>query len=134
MPVEARWFNEDQLILHFRYIGEFTWAEAHDADQQIRALLASTDHTIDLLYDLSELQSFPLGSREQARIIAEQPPYPNLGLVVLIGEMVLYDLMRATFKSVGGVPITFAYASTVPGALEVIARERRKRRTRHEPG
>jgi hypothetical protein len=121
MPVDTRWYDDTKKILVVRFSGNWTWEEGRINDEYLRALLGSVDHSVDIIMDVRESQTFPPMLRENTEQILDEP-YENFGLSVVTGDRSYFDQIVATSQQIGGFHFDIDHANTIEEALAMIER------------
>ncbi|MBC7870349.1 MAG: hypothetical protein H7Y09_05870 [Chitinophagaceae bacterium] len=110
MTVTAQWDNEAKTIIRLEFVGKWTWAEHHEANTVMEAMVNTASVTIDLIPDLSSSQLVPEGALSQARSIAMRQQI-KFGLIVAVkaGKFIeiLYGVFQQLYGRRSGFPDTF---------------------------
>ena len=84
MTVQASWDNEDQTIIRTNFVGAWTWGEAHEAADTMNAMMASVDHTVNLIVDVTHSSRVPQFALKEIRAMLLKRS-PNADLTVIVG-------------------------------------------------
>ena len=120
MPITVDWFNDEQTVLCFTYIGAWGWEEFYGSIQQSHKLMAHVNHTVHILIDVQDSQLFPtnmLSHLHQLRSIA----HPNTGDVVVVGaNSFLRTLSELYVRGFGHVGRRFKLVKTLKEAEQFL--------------
>ncbi|NWF68280.1 MAG: hypothetical protein HXY40_04280 [Chloroflexi bacterium] len=84
MPVTVQWDDDAHTIIYFRLTAPWSWDDYEHGDQQVRALLDSVNHTVDIILDFASMGMLPLNSFPYIRRAAIDI-HPNQGMVAILG-------------------------------------------------
>jgi hypothetical protein len=122
MPVQVRWYNEDERILYYDFQGAWTWDEYFNALAEGRALMRSVDHRVCLLNDMRHATHIPSGFMSKAQTVVGSRP-DNTGRVVFIATQTFFlnllDTVRRVLPDFGA---NYYYEDTEEHALAHLQR------------
>lgn len=122
--IRVSWHDEDRLIISAEYSGDLTWEEFSSWDPLVREMLASVEHHVDGIVDMTHVKKFPpdYGMIVQGGHV-EFPP--KLDVVVLVGNRFAYDCMVAMSDLRTDERFPYRYAETLSEAYALIEAKRR---------
>ena len=123
MPIDVRWYDDEETIVCYEFTGRWTLEELYTAIDRAHELGASRDYTVDMIVDL-------LGSQRTPRNVLSIVSYASRKKLLNIGAVVLLTRDRV-IRSVAGVVIRltplrgeYKFAATLEEALDIIERSR----------
>jgi hypothetical protein len=124
MGIYTFWDNDEKTIIRTVYEQMWTWEEYRTVSLQAGMMLASVPHRVDAILDRRHSTYVPPGYMEQIRATVQVPPIPNLGIVILLGERVSYEIFRIFVEREGDVFFRYAYARNLIMAYSIISASR----------
>lgn len=122
MTVQVQWYDESQTILHYQYIGNYTWEEVYTAVDAGYKLAESVQHTVGSIIDMTAAGAIPKGALTHGRQLNKRV-HSNVVMQVTVGTGTFIRTMSETFNKlygmVGGQVSTF-FADSVDEAQEMI--------------
>ena len=91
MSVHFEWFNDQQTIIYAKIAGEITAEEFILTVSEIKALVQTTNHPVDLIIDQRELKKIPNG---MLSIIRSQGRNVTVRRIVQVGPPAILKSMR----------------------------------------
>ncbi len=122
MTVEVRWYDDSQTILHYAYIGNYTWEEVYAAVEAGYKLAESVQHPVGSIIDMTAAGPVPKGALTHGRQLNKRV-HANVIVQVTVGTGTFIRTMAETFNKlygmIGGQVGTF-FADSVVEAQEII--------------
>jgi hypothetical protein len=126
MAIKVTWVNSEKTIAQYNFEGRWTWDDLYHAVQEIKTMLDSVPHQVDIVIDLRNNQSVPPGTLIHLRSITLAAS-PNWGMGVFVGVNGFIRTLLTTFVKVypklGG---RYAIVESPEAALALIAERRKK--------
>jgi hypothetical protein len=85
MPVNVKWANAEHTVLHYKLTEDWIWEEYHAATSQIRALMDSAGHPVDLIVVFETYDMIPVRALANFGRSLRESASPNLDQVVIVG-------------------------------------------------
>jgi hypothetical protein len=85
MGVSADWHNEDQAIICYRFDGRWEWDDFYSCREWVRQAMASVDHKVALIIDMSATRHIPPNSMVHLRAVVLRTNPNYAGVTVLVG-------------------------------------------------
>jgi hypothetical protein len=83
MTVQTSWDNEDHTIIRTEFVGAWTWEEAHQAVDQMVALIESVDYTVHTIVDVTNSSRVPsLAFKEVRSLLSRRHPRAGVSMIV----------------------------------------------------
>jgi hypothetical protein len=98
MSIELLWDNEEKTILRHVYVGRWTWEELREKDADLKLMLASVEHPVDMIIDMRESFFLPNGPTIGNLRNAERSLPPNARSVILVGGNLLTLLISRVMR------------------------------------
>lgn len=124
MGITVIWDDEAHTILRTLYEGLWTWEEYQAASVQAGMMLNESSHRIDGIIDIRGTRYVPSGYLEAMRAMARVSLIPQIGIIVIIGEHVAYEMFDTFARQEGGVSFRYAYAASLKMAYAIIEASR----------
>lgn len=129
MPITVRWYDEARTIVQWTFPDRWNWQDYDDAQMASNELLASVDHTVDVIGDLTAGSALPPAALSTYKRTLQRSA-DNTGVIVLVGGNVFVRAMVSALKAI--VPKTapgtdFTFAETIEAA-EALIRQRQAAR------
>ncbi|MBN1965134.1 MAG: hypothetical protein JW910_10845 [Anaerolineae bacterium] len=122
-PIDVQWGNPDRTLVVYTAHGAWEWNDLYDATREAHALLATVNHVVDSIVDVTNAQAFPGGSLWHARRMASAR-HPNSGRLVYVGG---HSFIKAVFDVISRMyradHPSFLYANTLDEAHALLRRE-----------
>jgi hypothetical protein len=122
MTVQASWDDEKQTIIRIEFAGAWTWDEAHTAVDSVTVMMASVEHSVHSIIDMTESSRIPpLVFKEVRALLGKRSP--NAGATVIVGANFMAASMWKTITQTYGWLINsqYSFADTVEEARAHIA-------------
>ena len=125
MSIDIDWDNDDRQIIKAVFQGRWTWQEYLDGKEKAETMLASVEHRVDFISDMTEGSFVPQSALSNlSRAFAGAPR--NLGLNVIVGgNTFVRILLQSLGKIVPHSPASnIRFAETLDEAYDVVAQDR----------
>jgi len=123
MGIEVRWVDTQQTAMIYNFLDPWTWQDYYTTTTQGRTMLASVNHKVIILINLSETRSIPPGALSHLRR-AVSHSHPNRGLVILIGlrsfVQAVANLMNRIYPKIAA---QVRFVTTLEEAYAIIEKE-----------
>lgn len=86
MGISVAWDNTDRTILRMVCEGYWTLEEFYDANRQLISAMNSTPHQVHVILDTMHSRAVPKGFMTALRGLRLNSTYPNMGLMISIGN------------------------------------------------
>jgi len=123
VSVSVEWLDQEKTLILAKVEGRPENQEYFDADAQLRAMLESVAHSVDLIQDLSKLAFFRSSyssNMDTLRSFAR----PNMRSVIFVGNHFAWEIFEAYVRQHGGTTYQYAFAETLEDAYTLISRVR----------
>jgi hypothetical protein len=126
MSIKVRWYNDDQTIIQYEFVGEWGWEEFEARYEDTLCLLDSVNHKVDFILDFQRNESFPEGFLDRL-IEAAEYNHSNMGIALYVG---VPEVMRAIGEMLDMLyphlveTYPFEFAETVAEAEATLTRHR----------
>jgi hypothetical protein len=84
MTVQASWDDEDQTTIHTEFVGAWTWNEAHEAVASMLSMMASVNHPVHTIIDMTDSTRIPQFAFKEVRGLLSKR-HRNAGATVIVG-------------------------------------------------
>lgn len=92
------WDNTEQTVVRLTLLDNWTWADFYSINNEVVALLRSTDRRVHLLLDYSQTRTVPLGGFiTHLRNVLQAYP-ANCGLTIIVTRNMLVQRLIGVFK------------------------------------
>ena len=126
MAVTVEWFNAEQTIIRYEFVGRWSWEELHDAIEQVQTMIGGVGHRVDIVIDLTQNRGIPSGALAQMRG-GTMRANDNWGMGVFIGTGTFIKALLHTFTRVyPKMGERYATADTLEDAHRLILEQRDK--------
>lgn len=100
MGIRVDWDSQDKAIIKYTFNGYWTWQEMHDAVRHVYAIMATVEHKVDIIVDMTESSFVPKDAIANAHQLAVSVlPNDNYsGITVFVG---MNTLVRTLLNAVG---------------------------------
>ena len=103
MGVNAEWYDQNQTIIRYVFTDTWDWDEFYLSREWVRQAMASVDHKVALITDMSATRHIPANSMVHLRavVLRINPNYAGVSVMVGTGSIgpaisaVLYKLNPA---------------------------------------
>lgn len=124
MSIQIRWFDEKKSIVHYEFVGVWTWEDLHLVLNKATEMGLSVSHPIDAIVDLTRNGSTPMGALLNLRQITSWEAV-TWNTAVLIGANPVTRGVIATFRGLyPRLGARYHTANSIPEAVEIIRRRR----------
>lgn len=124
MGINISWVNEERTIAQYTFDGRWTWDQLYHAVQEVKVMLNSVSHQVDIVIDLRKNHSVPPGALTHLRSVTLGAS-PNWGMGVFVGVNTFIRTLLRTFITVyPRLGERYAVADSVESALALIAQHR----------
>ena len=93
MPISVEWDNAQHTAILFIYQRPWTWHEFDAAVEKTLALASTTDHKVDVIFDLRN-GGFPPRDAVQRFKAASEITHPNVGQYVYVAPGMLAQFVK----------------------------------------
>lgn len=123
MPIDVKWANDAQNIVHLTFERGWTWEDLKQAIQQADKLIDSVEHTVHLLIDIRNggIPNDFLGAAGD--IFAQGEARANEGKRIVIGAGMFIRAAYRSLQAVYGAKLAdrpFHFAANAEEAHEII--------------
>jgi hypothetical protein len=125
MSIKLKWLDEEKTLIYAKLERRTTHEDFVAAEREFRAMIATTRHTVDAIYDAQSQVVFSPRMLETARYLHRRP-YPNLRFVVFVGRNLAWELFLTFASQFGKIPYKFAPADNLEEAHRIIQRVRQE--------
>lgn len=101
MAVAIGWADEAQSIILIEFMGQWTWAEFHHADEQSRAMIRSIPHTINMMVDFTESTDLPNGALTELRTMIKRMEHRATDIIIVGSNMLIETTFQMFYKLYG---------------------------------
>ncbi|RMG85186.1 MAG: hypothetical protein D6712_09930 [Chloroflexi bacterium] len=118
MPIDVRWYDDQQTILHMSENGAWTWDDFYAARQQADEMLKQVAYKAHVIIEATH-GNIPSNAMTHFRASRMS----NHGLTVLVGPRAFSRIMYNVYLRIAGKQheASFRMASTIEEALDIIA-------------
>jgi len=127
MSIVVNWDNPDKTVIRWDFEGKWNWEQFIDAYILSDRMLASVEHTVDIISNLDRSAMLPEGALKGYENVLRNTS-ENIGVIVLISASRFLNVMVSAFNNIphrrtaGG---NFAFAKTMSEARAILrARQR----------
>lgn len=99
MPVQLKWWDDTETILHYQFSDPWDWNEYDTTLRQGRAWMKTKTHYVGVLNDMAQTTRLPTSLLSKARGYISTKP-KNTGLVVYATENRFIVMMFQMFSKV----------------------------------
>ncbi len=123
MPITVSWYNDEKTAIKWEITGDWYAADYHSAVDQSMAMMATVDHKVDVIGDVTHANKLPgdvvttINTRHQA----EEENAINYGNAVIVGGGLL---IKSLIRIASTMPYTkdrFYCADTYDEAEDLLA-------------
>lgn len=120
MGIQVHWFDEKHRIICFEFSGTWTWDELQTLMEDSSLMAASVNHKVDVLVDLTQNQSLPLGDLMYLRTMSRTAPVNWQRTILVSTNPFVVKLLSALMKLSPGLGERYRIVKTRDEGLEVI--------------
>lgn len=121
MAVHVKWWDDTRTILHYQFVGHWTWEEYWSAIEQARKYSVD-EMRVDIVADFIETGMVPGSALTHLRkAVATRPP--NRGIVVVVGTNIVVRSLISMSKPLLPRAMRFDIVDTLEEALDIIYAE-----------
>lgn len=125
MPVTLSSHDENETIIIYSFVGNWTIKEFIDVDDIIWKRFHATDERIDLIFDLTQSNGLPLGISDLFHRAGEIDESPSRGINVIVKmPRFVTFMLRAMFRLYPQTASIYHMADTLEQALCIIENAR----------
>jgi hypothetical protein len=99
MPITVDWFDTEQTIVRYEFLGRWSWTELHTAVDEVQDMLASVDHRVDIIIDVSQNVGIPSGAIIQMKS-GSMKANKNWGMGVFVGTGAFINALITSFTRI----------------------------------
>ncbi len=121
--IEVQWADREQSIICYHFERGWSWTDIFTALGKGSEMVASTDHRVDVIMDLSQANTVPNGAISQLRHSYSNAKSGNMGVTVLVGTNIFWEkLIEVTNRLAGSASEKWQlkFASNVTEAHQLI--------------
>ncbi|MFN8374862.1 MAG: hypothetical protein U0694_18525 [Anaerolineae bacterium] len=100
MPVNVKWYDEQQRVIWYAYEGRWTWDEFYQTFEQGNQMIESVEHNVDTIIDLRRSSLLPSNVMSRGNFMGSKL-HPRHGKTVVVGAnsfvQLLYDMFRKLY-------------------------------------
>jgi hypothetical protein len=85
MPITVEWANTKHTVIHYRFLGDWTWDDYDAANQITTDLLDRVDHAVNLICDFTASTAIPPRVLSNVGRSLRQKRPGNLDQIVVVG-------------------------------------------------
>ncbi len=117
MPIEVKWFDEEETLLLIEPANPWGWPDFYVAINQAQTMIRSKNHTVDVIFDLAGDFRLPNASLlSPLRSVYTASP-ENVGNRILVGaNLFIEQVVSIATRAMGG-GSTFHFVRTMEDAL-----------------
>ena len=126
MPVTVAWDDEARTIIHWSYVGKWSWSETSYAFEDTIRMMNEVRHPVSLIHDLTQSAGIPASAIHNAyRYTSSLPENWLISVVVDNGGFAeaLLNIFRTLYKKMGE---RYKTAHTLDEARRIIEYSSRK--------
>lgn len=122
MPVEVEWDNPEKTVVHYRFHGEWTWAEFYAAEAQLQSMINGMTYRIDFIIVLEAAPHLhlPYEWMRHMRQLDENRIAAS-GSMVVVGATAVIKMVIAMLRRLGNsIAQSAVFAETVEEARQYL--------------
>ncbi len=85
MPIKVEWVNQQHTVIHYNFIGNWTWDDYDTANVIADDMVKSVDHKVAIICDLSFSTTIPPRVLSHVGRSLRQKRSPNISHIVTVG-------------------------------------------------
>src|SRR4051794_6235571 len=98
MSIHVDWGNPEKTAVLWSFVGRWSWGEVDDAAKAMGVLLASVDHPVDVIGDVTHMSILPPDVISRMKYQYQELP-PKFGNLIVVGADDNLRLFWDTFTS-----------------------------------
>lgn len=127
MPYTITWLDNDEHCIVIRPFGTWSWEEFERTYAEAHAAVASKDHVVDYIADLSTLRHAPGPNFLSSAYRAYNSRPSNAGLAVIVNPpMAVQVILDVVAKTLGKID-QFRFVHTMTEAVGIVTQQRARR-------
>lgn len=127
MGIQVTWDNPEQNTLLIQYHRPWDWPQFNAAVAEMKTLLDSVSHTVDIIFDIRDAGFPPQGAVQRFKE-ASEINHPNTGLLIYVAPNLLTQFVKSIVRIIeaafGRFGAEFLFVTTIEQAHELIAQKR----------
>ncbi|MFN8451813.1 MAG: hypothetical protein U0521_25290 [Anaerolineae bacterium] len=125
MSIKLEWLDQEKTLIYAKLEGRTEHEDFVAAEREFRAMVMSTPHVVDAIYDARSQVAFSPRMLETAFYL-HRNPYPRLRFVVFVGKNLAWELFLTFVRQFGKMPYRFTSAGDLDEAHALIRRVRQE--------
>lgn len=110
--IRISWDNDQKTILRYTFIRQLKWEDYYQALRKGREMMATVDHDVCILNDMSKLEYFPPNFISTARSVINDRP-ANTGLAIFLTTSSFFKALHTVLsKVIPNVPTDYILVTT----------------------
>ncbi len=124
MPVRVYWEDESHTLVHYDFVGNWTWDELYPAYYQAIEMEKSVTYRVDVILDMRQSRRIPANVLMHVKNISDKQP-PNIGLSVLVSNSAfLASMYKIGVQFYAKIGHYFFLTTSLDEAYQMIAKAR----------
>ncbi len=127
MGINITWDNPQQTVILVQYQRPWDWSQFSAALGELKNLLDSVHHTVDIIFDIRDAGFPPQGAVQRFKQASELN-HPNGGLLIYVAPNLLAQFVKSIVRIIeaafGRFEADFLFVSTPEQARDMIAQRR----------
>ena len=123
MSITVRWYDVEDSVIIINYEPGWSWGEYQAAFQQMKDMIAATEHKVDVINNASNACDPPDDKGFENLVIAKRNKPDNFGLMVTVCENGLMRKYGEIYYKLVGSRISY-FVHTLDEAEELLSRKR----------
>jgi hypothetical protein len=92
MPISVQWHETDARILHYKFVGQWTWKEYYAVLPRGRDMMRTTTAYVGIINDMMDSSYVPIDFLIQAKTVTDTRPV-NTGLAIFVSDNYFFKSM-----------------------------------------
>jgi hypothetical protein len=130
MPVDFAWNEPEQKIMHYTFVGKWSWDQVYDVFQASWAEAAQLDHIVDSISDMTQASSVPPSAMTHVRSLGQKRPL-NTGVMIIVGANNYVRIAMQSFQQIIAATLKrdlqIQFVKTMDEAYAIIAQKQAER-------
>ena len=124
MGITTQWDNDAKTIIRCIYAGSWEWSDMHRSIAEVKALMQSVAHTVDIIIDVTHSQVLPANPLTHLDNLHSLPREANAGQTILVGANMFVKRIYALFcRANPEMIVRFQVAATLDEARAILTRQ-----------
>lgn len=90
--------DDNKTIYIYTLTGDWTWAEFLVIDEEMRNIFDTSDHRVDLLFDLTLSSHIPMGAGKMIHRAGQRTVPPSHGLVIIVKPPAILPILLGAMR------------------------------------